>query len=349
MPQLDPYAVPAGVGGYLEWSSGTLFVNESLERWEAFRSRTADMNDPRTLQFLQTITHETFHFLQIATAGFPYQFACLMFSELKEIIRPPLDEARLRALMHDPPPPSRRLAFLGEFLDEQGPGGITTRDIIESAAFMYEHRIHYPDISFKGYGALLHKRCPAPEYRAAYDLMEQKLGERAFDLCLPLCFAALCFCEPNLVFSKIVEAARGLAEPSQGHVDTIRQVCAIAAAKHAPLGTAAEVAFEGTSPFGRLSHPIYTEAVVALNENANNANPVELVCQPSALGATAAEAVVRPILLKGGALWVPSSLYSRSQTEPTVRTRLEASVRLGAIGLGVVTKRMNVARFRTFA
>jgi hypothetical protein len=343
MATVDPFAVPAGVAGYLEWCSGTLFINRTFEAWKAYQGRPQGAPlDSATQALLQTITHETYHFLQITVTGFAYQFACLLFGEIRKQINPPLDETRLRELRASPPEPSAGLRFLAGFLDEPDADGLSTRDILESAAFLYEYKTHYTGLSAQGYSSLLEANCPSPEYRKAYDLTVKVLGNRAFDEYLSLSVAALCFAEPNKVFVDILSAARNCRHVRA--VEYIRSIASRVAARHQAIGSAAQVAFEGTSPLGKLQHPIYTPAVVALNNS--SFDPFEVLTNPSYLGRGVAESLVRPILLKDGVLWLPSATMERLKSNHPLEDQMRATVIMGAIALGITSNRINVASYR---
>ena len=65
MAAFDPYAVPKEVLAYLDWFSGTLFVNETLEAWENLQHGNSDR-----VALLESVTHEIYHFLQaVVTDG----------------------------------------------------------------------------------------------------------------------------------------------------------------------------------------------------------------------------------------------------------------------------------------
>ncbi len=357
-PYHETFSAPANVSGYLEWCSGTLFVNKTPDFWDAFkRGLRPSESDLEIQSLLRTITHETYHFWQITTTGFAYQFAGLLFQEIRRLLVPLVasDEAggqRLKRLLDNPPPPSRDLAILAHSLDEPGSEGITTRDIIESAAFLYEYKTHMaPEYSNSyAYSFFLKHYCPAQEYRRAYEFTNQTVRNAAlaFDSYLTLSVAALYFDKPHEAFKDVLDVANDL-KPSfdpEYRATSLKAITEQVAGKHRLLGSAADVAFKGTSRF-RASHPVYTAAVRALDDvtGRTGKHSVDLVAGLERLDHTLAEAMIQPLLLKDGQ-FIASDAFERFVAgHPDVKLQMEGHLMLGVLALRI----LNVTTFRTFS
>jgi hypothetical protein len=338
---LSSFDVPESVAGYLEWVSGILFVNRTLEDWQHFLSRP-DL-DRSILE--QTITHETYHFYQIATTGYLYRFASRLFDEVVSLIGFPVRERNIEKLVENVMSKSSgKLRDLVAELDRPGPQDLTVRDIVESAAYLYEFKAHYPEFGAQSFREQLEFEMPDREYRHAFQIAEERMGDGAFDNFLVVSVLSLCCDDPAEAFHTTVE----MVQRSRVVYESYQDLEAILAASagiseiHPCLGTAAQVAFES----GGLAHrqnPIFRQATYDLNCNADHVRPLGLVVDPKVMQDVAVE-VVRPIQLRDGAIWIPEAFKKRSRY-PDLEARIEGLVVLGAIALKLQGS-MGFSRFR---
>lgn len=232
-------SLPRNVWGFLEWMTGVIRINATVEELQQFSQAPERVR----LAYEETVTHEFFHCAQICAAGYPHRYASSVAKALYPVLHPylqafsshtDLEEASMH-FAEAPPAIPHTLTALLESLDEPGLDGITPREIVESAAYLVQKRTHRPELDAPRYDQMLHL-APAPEYRSAYMAAESILGERAFGLFPALSFYALCFVRPHDVFVDLCRAAR--RAPDGG----LARVAEDLARTHRCLGTAARYA-----------------------------------------------------------------------------------------------------------
>jgi hypothetical protein len=145
-------------------------------------------------------------------------------------------------------------------VDQPGPEGITTRAIVESAAFLVQKKANWAKLSPAAYLEVLKYYSPSPLYRSAYDLAYAVLGEDALDAYSYLSYLALCTYDPPTTFVGLCEdvAKRSLAR--NGALKTSAIARLLDERNWKTLGTAAEVA----AWFPPL-HAVYTPVVKELD------------------------------------------------------------------------------------
>lgn len=356
---IDSFDVPDDVAGYLEWASGILFVNCTKEEWHEFLAQSEQSwFDRDAMIFNQTITHETYHFYQIATTGYLYRFVSRLFAEVANHIGFPVKETNLNKLIEDLAKPSDTLRDLMAEIDRPGPKGLTVRDIVESAAYLYEFKYHYPAFDALSFKEQIEIENPPKEYRFAFEIAEACLGDSAFDNFLIVSILSLCFDNPTEAFYTALDMVRrtGVIYKRREHMNRLFATSEQISSLHCGLGTAAEVAFESENLEPR-QNPIFRQATYALNFNASNLNPLALVADPKVMK-EAAVAVIRPVYLRGGAVWIPSEFKKRARDtnlipdefktiarDTNLENTIKALVILGAISLKL-THSVQFSRFR---
>lgn len=292
---IDHFDVPEDVAGYLEWASGILFINRTQDEWREFNAKTDHAWADRPTAILgQTITHETYHFYQIATTGYLYRFASRLFAEVADQIGFPVKERNLDKLVEEiKAGPSNSVLELVAELDRPGPKDLTVRDIVESAAYLYEFKSHYPRFGARAFREQIEVEDPLKEYRHAYEIAEERLGESAFDNFLAVSVLALCFDDPTAAFHTALDMVGRTSVIHRRPEDlelifaTSEQISAV----HLGLGTAAQVAFDGEARLPR-QNPIFRDTTYDLSLNASHLNPLALVADPKIMK-SAAVSVVR--------------------------------------------------------
>ncbi len=340
----EAYKVPENVAGYLEWVSGILYINKSRQSWDEYCNVSSFADAPASQwKFVQTITHETYHFMQIAITGYLYQFACRLFHGFRSTISTPLDGPAVEQLLSNPPPLSGDIRHLVSDLDRPGPQDLTVRDIVESSAYLYDHMTHYSNIDPTWYDTVLEVPSLRSEYKKAYYIARDTLGPpHAMDGLLVASFVSLCFEKPPECFLDVLEimASQGPAGTPQAY--NLEQIVTLAqqmARAHNPLGTSAEVAERSSA------HPIYTPAVVVLNDSSSARSPIMLLVNPRNMDLDGAASIVRPMLFKDGALWVPDN-FREATPELAARSHLHGIAMLGAIARCAFNGGQDVSRYR---
>jgi hypothetical protein len=274
LPQL---LLSPGVAAYLDWSTGILRINSSFEEWDELSSRTQDGTrvpqnlSSRELTLIETVTHETAHFLQIVTTGFLYSLSAKLYLKVAEWVAdatkdsPHDTQASLQALATTDIPAhfARDAKAILSSLDTLGPREITVRSIVESGALLTQKRTHLIDLTAERYIEVLDSSSPSKEYRHAYDVAFEYLGLAAFDLFPLIVFFSLCTARPEQVFSGLCqETARRYSSygssPKVIHMSHFAE--ALSGLSAETIGTAAEAAVS------LPEHPVYTEIVRRLNQ-----------------------------------------------------------------------------------
>jgi len=258
--------------GWTDPISGVLFLNvevKDAQRWQEVGAG----DDPAARAYRQTISHETLHFLQYATTGYMYRWACEHYRLVGQALKP------LRPLMSayvDDPDPRRLLAIqaavdaghraaLGahlELLDRRGPNGISVRHLLEAHAFIAELKQHWQGLAAHTLCELVGKEAPDLASRLAYDLVRARLGEaRAFDYFLLIVSFALCADDPPLAFDELVDALARSHPPAQGAVDPDWVRAAAQDAIGTLIGSSGQV--RDANP--AMHHPVYSKALAALD------------------------------------------------------------------------------------
>lgn len=343
----EVFSVPPDVLGYLEWTTGLLFVNFAYRDFQSIDSSL----DPVPLeavplqrrQLLQTLTHETYHFAQIVTTGFLYRFACNALSSISEILRPPLDSERIEHLLASPPRISGDYAALISELDVHSGNHLTNRAVIESATMLFEHRSHLPRLNHRSYLELLRSEIPtrASEYRIAYEIAAAELGDSAFEAMLPLGFLALCFDCPREAFLEALVILTQRGTPAHWNVDVVQRLARTLSQSHQPIGSSIERLVGGDS------HPIYSPVVLTLNDAADEFSPIEMMIRPDMATVESYLPLVRPTIFRDGVMHVPSAFADRygGQSASAVVGSLAV---LGALAMRIGQEGRSVGRFRTF-
>jgi hypothetical protein len=341
---LDNFEVPQNVAGYLDWPSGILFVNSSYEELQEFFSDTNAKAFARDRTILaHTITHETYHFYQIATTGYLYRYASRLLAEIVDTVGFPIQETNMNKLFDNLPAPSPYLCDLWEEIDHPGQDGLTVRAIVESAAYLYEYKTHYPHFGLRSFKEQIVMEDLPKEYSYAFEIAEATLGDAAFDNFLIVALMALCFEDPTSAFYTALNAVQhtGTIYRRPEDLPSLFRASEQISKVHAGLGSAAQVAFE--QPDNIRQNPIYRKATYDLNANAGAVNPLALMVDPTLLK-TAAEGLVRPFCVKNGRVWLPTAFKTRMQ-DPKLEDTIHAMVILGAMSLKL-SRNAPAARFR---
>jgi hypothetical protein len=265
-----------GVIGWMDWPTGVQFIDLELEdpsHWPAVLQDDSE----RAREAMQTVSHETLHFLQVATTGFMYRWVCDHHRLVARAFKPL--GAEVAAYLDDPGPktllaveqkvdPAIREALLAHVaqLDRRGANRISVRYLLEAHALLGEMKIHWQGLDSKHILPLLGEQAAGPEYRLAYDLVRMRLGEGvAFRDFLLIASLALCADDPPQAFDELVDvlARRAAPEPSDGGApDTDWVLAAAGVAISGFIGSSVQVLEADDS----ARHPIYTPALAMINE-----------------------------------------------------------------------------------
>ncbi len=223
-----PLAPAEGTLGSLEWISGAIFLGADRPTFD--RIRTDGPRGDAEAELQRTLVHETFHYVQVVTTGFLYQWVETLtqitrgavgevlggrgvesFDDLSRLSAelPAVVAAGWRSMLHE----------VVDELDRPREHDLTIRDLMESHATYVELRMDY---ECNGVGLLeLFQRHDVPlAYRRAFDYASERLGtHRAFQTFSLFAFLALCSSDPVLSFVLLVDRARSLTPENKGDLD----------------------------------------------------------------------------------------------------------------------------------
>lgn len=194
----------------LDWLTGIVRINTDSSNYHCLKRKLeqsgTDVLSNDEVLLLETVTHESFHYLQICTSAFLFQIVSKLFESLnKHLVRSPINN--YEDLEPDWPPQGLKDEFLFHvgLLNIQGPKEISTLAIVESAAFYMQKRYHWKGLTADQYGEMLAGELP--QYRAAYEVAAGILGTETAFLVFPI-FAemALWTSLPHETFVPLCEA-----------------------------------------------------------------------------------------------------------------------------------------------
>jgi hypothetical protein len=206
---VEAFAPRPGLLAYLDLATGLIRINKSQEEfltwWSQYRQKGFHWDD-----MLETLHHEGTHFLQILNCGYLYFLASRLFEIVLRSSQHMIQTGAAEPVLSPILAPDLR--FLLEHFDAPGPARLTPRAIVESATFHTQKRYWRQDLDAASYAALLDRDCPGEDYRDAYDVAVEIIGESAYNSFQFISYRALCSRDPAKSFVAICEevAARRL-------------------------------------------------------------------------------------------------------------------------------------------
>ena len=318
------FDLPPNVLGCLEWSTGLLRINSTLKQWtlaKAILDRPRDstglsipldstsLDDLAIAGFVRTAVHEQFHYRQVVATGYLYRLACsAYFTIMKSISRAASgDPVRIEAMIEGQLPPMPEVAQLFEEIDQPGTDEITVRDIVESAAHLYECKASYPAFTHETYSDYLDTPGLLAEYGSAYRYAARELGPEAFHSFLVAAALALCFDQPHMAFADIIREIRRaeVAYRQRQDLPAFNPVLSNVSRSHKYIGTSAK-AIDGSWSGGPQIHPYYAGMVNAIvNDGGSEEALLTFIIDRQFVHEN--NAVYQPLLLNDNDLVLPES------------------------------------------
>lgn len=267
---------------------------------------------------LETVTHEHYHYLQVCTSGFFYQFIIKLFTLISKCKTQPIKTWQ-DLPSYVPNTITDEFKNLAYLWTRPGPEGVTVHSIVESAAFLVQKRTHHLGLDPDSYMTMLDE---VPEvYGQAYYVARRYLHQNAFFLLPLLSHLALCTKEPERVFSTLCSEISQSVTLEMKNIslnsvwDILLEVIKAGTSEY--LGNAGEVAEKREM----AKHPIYTNSVHLLNERlfpGGNIDVMKYMAKPYDLGIT--DTLVRPMLFNREKnqywpLYIPDLLWSKFSEE----------------------------------
>lgn len=213
---------PPGGWAFLDWITGIVRVNCSVEFYRQVEAKRQDPGKigtltPEEILLLETITHESYHFFQVCTTGYLFGIADALFRVFQRYLTAhPV--ARYEDLPEAAPAGvAAEIASIKGLLDQPGPEDLTPRLLIEGAAFLAQKLNHWNGLTPEIYESMLAGE--AEEYRLAYDVARELVGDRALTVVPLLTSLSLRSPEPVRAFVGMCRIFGAVPDSLLGKVD----------------------------------------------------------------------------------------------------------------------------------
>ncbi len=257
----------SSAAAYFDWPSGVIRLRCSGEELHRLCARSPEEPvgalEPRLQEIVRAFAHESYHFAQIATCGYPYRFACSVYREIGGIFLRDFPSLSDVSRLVDPASATRIRDALAE-LDALGPEGLSVRRLMEADAFLFQSENLCPELRVLEYAALLDRTCPHPDYRYAFDYYTSHVGVTGVKWFHLVTHLALCCEHPPSAFADLATAIHVLLQhhPDAGPAAVVDR-CIYHLREFSDtgmLGSSIEVS-EKTG----LHHPIYSAVLANIN------------------------------------------------------------------------------------
>lgn len=292
----------------LDWATGLtrFFVDtETFLHTLGHHSGSPDADDRYELE---AITHESTHLLQLCLTGFAYDFSYRLLQTVRLATQ---ENSTLEAIYDNRGAYFARLAPLFQSLERKGPEGVTTRSILESAAYLAQKQTHY-ELGLATFEQFLADEVLDGDYRNAFDVAAQYLGSDALDYFPHIANLALTTREPETVLVPLIKAFKSSAsriDIERNHrlgLQLLNQDF-----RNILIGSASDLYFDAG-----MQHSILGRVVLGVNElaNENKLRPITLfargrVYDDRTAALIAAPCSFPPTPATGGTspVWVPDA------------------------------------------
>lgn len=165
-----------GQVGVLDWITGVVRINCTVEEWERYLEgiQNDDRENLRFVELAETLSHECYHLLQICSTGYLYSFCMRLF----DLVMPSLlmDSPVVDSISPAPETVESVRQLINE-LHDPGLYGLSPIDVIEGAAFHFQVSHNY--LGAPSRFPVARKKLAAA-YGLAYEKAAEALGEMAF-------------------------------------------------------------------------------------------------------------------------------------------------------------------------
>lgn len=213
-------ALPPGVLGHLDWTTGAVRMNLTFEEYENIK----DSND--WLQYQEVLLHEFYHGLQICSSGYLYNFIVEFTYQLWEFgVEMDSEELNMKRKFYEPIILTNEIKDALVHLNDKK-GGLSIVDIVESSAFVSHNLMFHNDYDLSSFlqDRIKYSTYDTP-YFTMYNYLERYLGENSFYLIPSLSFYCLLFSEPiralNVIVERLAKKELSILEETISNLDDI--------------------------------------------------------------------------------------------------------------------------------
>ncbi len=258
-------SIPDNVWGFFEWTTGSLRINLSFED---FKEDNLDPFEEATLK--ETLDHEMFHCYQILTTGYLYHLSGRILADILELTREYVLEVLkdktststfFKVLTEELIVSSNFQRFYEE-LDLLNPHGISSRDIVEGSAYLFQKRNKKKDLNEQEFEKQL-KYSPSPDYSRTYRYARQVIEDFTLKKFQVISYISLLFLRPHEVFPKLCKGFNGVDISSE----KIKRLIEPMLENERYLGTS----WEFTKKYMKGNvNPVYADSLHQITEIANS-------------------------------------------------------------------------------
>lgn len=187
--------LPRGIAGELDWVSGLCRMNRSASQWEKYFS------DPdKDIHLTRTLVHELNHYIQIASLGYLYRFAYLMYLYVASVV-----DEHYNDLSRIPENPEHLMDMQNLVWDLRAKelGQVSNLEIVEGLTYFVEVNVEQP-MGPKTFLKHLESSLVGDTYKAAFRRFYSTSGESPYAAALfpAVCHASLCTWCPRESFDR---------------------------------------------------------------------------------------------------------------------------------------------------
>lgn len=272
--------IPDNVWAFLEWTTGVIRINLSHDEYLKINSNQCEQQE-----YEETLKHEFYHLLQISTSGYLYFFVTELLVDIIPFWRNAMIEEGkgidiFKKILLDIPELNEKIKNKFSEIDIENKNGVTTRQIIEGSAFLFQKIYAIKDITPQKYQKEL--TYYDKDYNNSYEFLSNLIGDKAFTYLPMVSFISLCFIKPHDLFDDICNLlAEKLKDKKEVSLEELLVISESLRGKHYYLGTPIEV--EKYQYKRQYFNPFYDRYINLLINycKQNEINFFSLMCYPS--------------------------------------------------------------------
>jgi hypothetical protein len=182
----DALVLPATTKGFLDWPSGLIRVNHSVDEVRGWLDGSLEAKKKDDIE--QLVFHEVFHFLQITTSAYLYFWVIKLHAILVQTLTQANIVTNIDEFITEVPAQIKPILKMHlNLMDKSAADGVTVRALVEGITFLAQsRRFAEVDMTAKGYFDYLAVHCPAEEYRKCFDVATAHMGLEAAFYFLPV-------------------------------------------------------------------------------------------------------------------------------------------------------------------
>lgn len=295
--------LPKYVKGYLDWVTGVLRLNCTLDEYD----QVLNGDNPEFDIYWETIVHETIHFFQIVSSGFLYKYVTeigwLFLSDkrfLGDIVK----------LLYEISNNKFTISKIYEIYEKRH-NGLAVIDLVEGHAF-YCHKRALNKFNRKTETETVYKPYKGTVYHKAYDYLYNIIGENAYFMFSQIVFLSLCFTNPVSTYVRLCDGLKSHNFNINAHsaqtvfVELIDSVYSESFDKYESKILSSPL--EEQLKDNKLFNPFYTPIIKQLSGYEDFSDISHYLRNPYEFRSDIFLAAMRPVLFNDASMLIPKKL-----------------------------------------